>query len=138
MRTHVVFVSGHFPPEPGEAAAVGPGRHGRLLAAFLADNLPVYGFTAAAPEAEDWGWRIDLEHAAFPLWVGCGNDREIENGFLCFIEPSRPRIRRWLRTIDTTGPVGRVADALRAILKGSGKIARLRWRAPGEAHTLSP
>ena len=77
--------------------------------------------------AEDWGWRVDVENDAFPLWVGCGNYDDFENGFLCFIAPSKPFVRRWLSRIDTSPTVERLASALETALRQRGDVSRLRW-----------
>jgi hypothetical protein len=47
--------------------------------------------------------------------------------FRSFITPSRPRIWRWLRRIDTRETVERLADALEACVRQSGVAHHLRW-----------
>jgi hypothetical protein len=132
MRTHLEFVSTAFPPEPGEDEQVNPGLHGKRLAQFLSEELPRHGFAVSRVGPEDWGWRIDLENPVFPLWLGCGNYQEYANGFLCFIEPSRPFVRRLLKKIPTTDTVERLAAALQMILEQSGKAQQMRWWSEGE------
>ena len=127
MRTHLEFVSTAFLPEPGEDEQVNPGRYGKRLAQFLSEELPRQGFAVLRMYPEDWGWGIDLENDDFPLWLGCGNYQQYENGFLCFIEPSRPFVRRLLKKIPTTDTVERLAGALQMILERSGKAQRMRW-----------
>ena len=78
------------------------------------------------------GWPIDLENDAFPLWIGCGNYEECEDGFLCFIEPPRPFICRWLKRIPTSETVERLANALEEIVAQSGNARDLRWWTEGE------
>ena len=70
---------------------------------------------------------MDLQNDAFPLWIGCGNYEEYENGFLCFIEPSKPLVRRWLTSIPTSETVERLATAIEQALRQSGKAEDLRW-----------
>ena len=127
MRTHLEFVSTAFPPEPGEDEEVNPGRYGKRLAEFLSGELSRQGYAVLRIYPEDWGWRIDLENGDFPLWLGCGNYQQYENGFLCFIEPSRPLVRRLLKKIPTTDTVERLAEALQMILARSGKAQQMRW-----------
>lgn len=134
MRTHVEFCSDSFPAYPGEDEEVNPGRYGKRLAEFLAGQLPRYGFKVRGIGAEDWGWMVELENERFPLWVGCGNYEEGENAFLCFIEPSKPYVRKWLTKIPTSEVVERVATALEASLQGGG-VTRLRWWTEDEAQT---
>lgn len=133
MRTHLEFISTAFPPEPGEDETINPGLHGKRLAEFLSRELPRHGFTVTRMYPEDWGLALDLENRDFPLWTGCGNYQEYENGFLCFIEPSRPFVRRWLRRLPTADTVERLADALQTILERSGKAQQMRWWTEAEA-----
>jgi hypothetical protein len=133
MRTHVEFLSIDFPSYENEDEQINPGRYGKRLADFLAEGLPAYGFKVMCVGAEDWGWMVELENDAFPLWVGCGNDEEVENGFLCFIEPSKPIVRKWLSKIDTTSTVERLAFAIEALLQGGGKVSKLCWMSTNHA-----
>jgi len=127
MRTHVEFRSDALPAEPGEEEAINPGRWGAALARYLAAQLSAHGLAAGEPYAEDWGYGISLANADFPLWVGCGNYEEYPDGFLCFIEPRVPTIRKLFRKIDTSSRVGAVADALDAALRAHPRIRDLRW-----------
>jgi hypothetical protein len=133
MRTHLEFRSTEFPPMPGEEGQINAGRYGRRLANLLSQELPQQGFEVTAVTPEDWGWRIDIESETFPLWIGCGNYEEYEDGFLCFIEPSRPWIRRRLMRVSTTTTVERLARAIDSILAGSGKADHMRWWTEAEA-----
>ena len=127
MRSHVEFRSTAFPPYPGEEDEINPRRHGKRLAEFLIEELPQRGFKVLGTSAEDWGWRINLENATFPLWVGCGNYGEGGDAFLCFIEPSKPVLRKWFTKVETADVVERVASALEASLHKSGKVLGIKW-----------
>ena len=129
MRTHVEFRSNASPAEPGEEETINPGRWGKLLAGYLHRQLKQRGFQLKeAIGFEDWGCRVELEQTPFPIWIGCGNYEEYPDGFLCFIEPSKPTIRKSLfKKIDTTTEVERLADALDAILQSDPEIRGIRW-----------
>jgi hypothetical protein len=133
MRTHVEFLSNDFPSHENEDEQINPGRYGKRLADFLAERLPACGFKVRCVGAEDWGWMIELENEAFPLWVGCGNDEEVDNGFLCFIEPSTPIVRKWFSKIDTRSTVESLASAIEALLQSGGKVSKLCWRSTNDA-----
>ncbi len=137
MRTHLSFRSDDFPACEGEDAAVNPGRHGKRLADFLAAGLPAHGFAATSVGAEDWGWMVELENEAFPLWIGCGNDDDVDNGFLCFIEPSKPFVRKWFSRIPTEpvveAPCLGTGDAAAAKRQGVGAAVVGRGRGAGPA-----
>jgi hypothetical protein len=106
---------------------VNSGRYGKQLASYLAQELPRHGYEVANVAHEDWGWRVDLKHESFPLWIGCGNYEEYEDGFLCFIEPSRPYVRRWFRRINTTEVVEALAQALEHVIACDRSTRQLRW-----------
>lgn len=128
MRTELEFTSDAFPAFPDEGVPGNPGRHGRRLAEYIAKELPRRGFQVRAIGPKDWGWFIEIENAAFPVTVGCGNVDDAPGEYTCFITPARPMIRRWFfRTIDTRDVVGRLGDALQAILDTSGLVRNLRW-----------
>jgi hypothetical protein len=128
MNAALEFVSAHFPADPDEEELINPGRWGRRLAAFLAEGLRTRGLCADVPRPTDWGWRIDVAAGApFRLWIGCCNLDESGEGYLVFVEPSRPHVRRLFRKLATAPYVEPIAEALRAALAESGKVSELRW-----------
>lgn len=130
MRTHVEFRSDAFPAEVGEEALINPGRWGKVLADYLRAELSARGLVGPLPYAEDWGWAIPLDNPDFSLWVGCGNYEERPDGFLCFIEPSKPYVRRYLRRIDTRSKVEAVAAAIDGALRANLRIREILWWTP--------
>ena len=135
MRTHVEFRSTGFRAYENEDEQINPGVFGKRLADFFAAGLPAQGFKVRCVGAEDWGWMVELENETFPLWIGCANYDEFENGFLCFIEPSKPFIRKWFKKIDTCATVERLALAIETLLLGSGQVSQLRWWSVDEIGT---
>jgi hypothetical protein len=127
MRTHVEFRSDAFPAQPGEDDQVNPGRWGKSLADYLRAEFTARGFSGGDPYAEDWGWGVPIDNEGFPLWIGCGNYDEYPDGFLCFIEPSTPVIRKLFRKIETAAQVEAVAAALDAALSSHPGVHHLRW-----------
>ena len=98
--------------------------------------MPKHGLSVTDCYDEDWGWEIEFEHAGFPLRLGCGNmDEEVGAGeaaaFCCFITPSRATLRplkRLFRAVDTRPAVGRLADALDAVLRAHPQISDIEWQ----------
>ena len=129
MKTHVEFISDAFPSYPDEDEQINPGIWGKRLAEYLASKLPGYAITPKEPYAEDWGWEIPLENERFKMFIGCGNQQESGgNRFLCFIDPSKPEIRKgFFKKIDTTKDISRVAEALDKILRSHPAIKEIRW-----------
>jgi hypothetical protein len=135
MRTHVEFRSDAFPAQAGEDEQINPGRWGKALADYLRAQLDEAGLVGGAPIAEDWGWLVPIVNDDFPLWVGCGNYEEYPDGFLCFIQPSKPKIRKLFRSIDTTERLAKVADAIDAALRTHWHVRELRWWSDDEARS---
>ena len=132
MRTHVEFRSDAFPAQPGEEEQINPGRWGKALADYLRAALNSHGLLGGEPYAEDWGWAVPLDNDEFPLWIGCGNYEEYSDGFLCFIEPSRPFVRKLFRKIDTTARIEEVAAVVDRALSDHPGIHDLRWWSEAE------
>lgn len=72
------------------------------------------------------GWAVPVRNDKFSLWIGCGNADETD-GFLCFVEPSKPDIRKLFKKIDTAQDVARVTEALERILSSDSEIRDVRW-----------
>ena len=71
--------------------------------------------------------------SGYRLWIGCGNYEEYPDGFLCFIEPSKPFVRKWFRKIDTTdrlSALGHGGTTFSKRSEGAGAgIAETAWGA---------
>ena len=132
MKTLVEFKSDIFPPYDEEEEEINPGIWGKKLAEYLQKNLPNHGVKVTSIGAEDWGWMVELENDEFPLWIGCGHRGGNNNEFLCFIEPSKPLIRKWFKKIDTTVQVSRVSEALKNIFESDPDIRNVRWTSEGK------
>jgi hypothetical protein len=133
MKTHVEFRSDAFPPYAGEQEEINPGVWGKRLAEFIHDGLKAQGFDVIEPAAEDWGWMVEIRNHAFPLWIGCGNLDGEPDGFLCFIEPSTPFVRKFLyKKIPTEAEVSRVQKALETILSDENSIRDVHWSSKDE------
>ncbi len=128
MKTHVEFRSDKFPAYPGEEEEVNPGLWGKRLADYFHHKLRDQAIETDEIFAEDWGWVVPIRHDIFAMWVGCGHYQEYPDGYLVFVEPSKPTIRtRLFKKIDTTSDVARVADAIDRILKSDPDIHDIRW-----------
>ena len=127
FRTHVEFRSSKFPPYDDEEGQVNPKRYGRRLAEYIRQHLVESGLQCDDIRAEDWGWVVPVRNDTFNLWVGCGNYEEYQDGFLCFIEPSKPVIRTMFKKVDTTPQVTRLADTINRILTSDSEIRDVRW-----------
>ena len=128
MKTQVEFRSDKFPAYKNEEQEINPGRYGKRVAEFLAAGLRSHGFETEELIAEDWwGWVVPIKNDGFKLWIGCGNYEEYPDGFLCFIEPHTPLIRKLFKKIDTQSRVEALQKAMDAVLSESAGIRDKRW-----------
>jgi hypothetical protein len=127
MQTHVEFRSDRFPPYDGEEEQVNPEMWGKRLAEFLRDGLRGEGIQTGEPIAEDWGWMLPIVNERFRLWIGCGRYQEYPDGFLCFIEPHKPFVRKLLSKIDTTQTIAALQRAMDKRLTENACVRAKRW-----------
>jgi hypothetical protein len=127
MKTQVEFRSSKFPPYEGEEAQINPGLWGKRLAEYLQQKLRAQGVEAGEIYSEDWGWAVPIKNESFPLWIGCGHQYGDEDVFVCFLELSKPVIRKLFKRIDTTQEVGHLSEALETILASDPDIREVQW-----------
>ena len=127
MHTHVEFRSNRFPALDGEEKLINPGLWGKQLADFLRAGLRGQGFETGEPVAEDWGWFVPVANKSFRLGIGCGRYEEYDNGFLCFIEPHTPFVRKFLRKIDSRERILSLQQAIDKVLAESEGITSRHW-----------
>ena len=123
MRTHLQFrnptlVDQHL--ENDQSA-------GLALARWIGCGLTDHGIVVNRPVQEDWGWLVKIENAPSTLWIGCGHHLDHRDGHLCFIEPSRPWVRRWFKRIDMRDTIARIAQALEATIRSHPASTDIRW-----------
>ena len=128
MKTPVQFEfrSNKFPPYDGEPEQINPGLWGKRLAEYVKEKLAAIGIETGEIIMEDWGCLLPVRNDAFALSVACGHQYGDDDEFLCFIEPSKPVIRKLFRRIDTTQEVGRLSTALEKIFRSDPDIRELR------------
>jgi hypothetical protein len=125
--TYVEFRSDRFPAYNGEEQQINPDLCGKRLAEFLCTRLLAEGVQTEEPASEDWGWYIDVVNDGFRLWIGCGHYQEYPDGYLCFIEPHTPHVRKFFRKIDVRDRVSWLQRALDKILTEDDGIRQKRW-----------
>ena len=127
MKTQVEFRSSKFPPYEGEEAEINPGLWGKRLAEFWVRKLAEQGIAAETIIAEDWGYYIPIRNEGFKLALCCGHQNGDDDEFLCFTDPSTPRLRKFFKTIDATEALTRLTGAMQTILSSDPDIKDVRW-----------
>jgi hypothetical protein len=127
MLTHVEFRSDNFPAYEGEEKEINPDLWGKRLAEFVREKLVAEGFETEEPLIEDWGVRINVVNDGFSLWIGCGHYQDYPDGYLCFIEPHTPYVRRLFKKISTRERIASLQHALDKILVETDGIRDKHW-----------
>jgi hypothetical protein len=127
MKTHVEFRSDKFPPYEGEEEQINPDLWGKRLGEYLKEKLSIEGIETGELSLEDWGWCLPVKNESFSMWIGCGHYQEYPNGYLCFVEPGKPFVRKLFKKIKTTQEVNRIVEALDKILTSEPDITDLKW-----------
>lgn len=138
MKTVVEFRSDRFPAYDSEDEQINPGRFGKRLADFISEGLAKQGFEAEELIAEDWGWVIPIKNESFRLWIDCANYEEYPDGFLCFIKPNKPFVRRFLKKIPTRDRVESLQAALDKTLSEEAGIRAKKWWTDEEFNKPKP
>lgn len=128
-KTHIEFRSDSFPQTSKEKEEWDEQVGGILLSQYLTAELEKHGIEVSGGIAEDWGYLISLSDENFSdIWIGCNHYLEYENGFLVFIHPSKPIIRKWLfKKIDISEQLTILANILNEILMANPEIYAQRW-----------
>jgi hypothetical protein len=128
LLTHVEFRCDLFSSYESEEEGVNfETVWGKRLAEFLHGELRAEGFETEEPFAEDWGWILPIANDRFSLWIGCGNYEEYPDGYLCFIHPDKPFVRRFFKKIDTRPRLTQLQRALDKVLTTTPGIHDIKW-----------
>ena len=69
----VTFQTDFFKRVHGEEEETNPGRYGKALAQWLAENLRERDVAVEDVLHEDFGWVVMVSRKPYVLWLGCGN-----------------------------------------------------------------
>lgn len=130
MRYKVEFISKKFPSYQSEEEGVNyhVGVYGKRLAEYLKAKLTLKGIDVRTIYPEDWGWCVEINHSSdFLHFIGCSCYDEAENGFICFLEPNKPFIKKWFRKIDVSATLEKSRKALDEILHEDKDIENIQW-----------
>lgn len=128
-KTHIEFRSDRFPQTPQEKEEWDEQVGGILLAQYLTAELEKHGIEVSGFNIEDWGYLISLSDEQFSdISIGCNHYLEYENGFLVFIHPYKPIIKKWFfKKIDISEQLTILSNILNEILTTNPEIYAQRW-----------
>ena len=129
LKTHIEFRSDNFPQTAEEKEEWDGQIWGHTLAKFLSEELPKHGVNVLDFVNEDWGYLIPLADEKFKdIWIGCNHYQEYKNGFLVFINPSKPIVKKgFFKKIDISEQLIFLATILNEILITNPTIYAQHW-----------
>jgi hypothetical protein len=130
MKTHIEFRSSKFPPYEGEEEEINPGLWGKRLTEYLAAKLEEKGIETEEMSVEDWGCYLPVRNEGFRLALCCGHQNGDADQFLCFTDPSTPKVKKFFRSIDATPQLTRLLESVREILESDSEIRDIVWSEP--------
>lgn len=128
MKTLVEFKASKFPPYEGEEEEINPGIWGKRLAQYLTKHLAKHNIHISEIIAEDWGYYLPIQHERAKIALCCANQGGEREQFVCFIDPSKPKVRRFFGRIDLTPDYQRLYEALKSVLESDPDIRDLVWQ----------
>jgi hypothetical protein len=125
MDTTVVFKTELFQPFLPEDSQVNPKVYGAELAYWLAEELAGKGIYTSYPEYEDWGWFIEFIVEDNEYWLCCGNSKDEENTWTCFLKRhSKGFINKTIAPLEPAIPL---LNAVRLLLEETPQISNIEW-----------
>jgi hypothetical protein len=91
------------------------------------EKLAEHDIAAGPIIAEDWGYYIPIANEGFKLALCCGHQNGDDDEFLCFTDPSTPRVKKFFKTIDATQALTRLTQAMERILSSDPDIRNVAW-----------
>jgi hypothetical protein len=99
---HVIQTTA-FAIEPGEDASTNPGRYGRALANYVADQFRARGEPVEAVIPEDFGWCVLLSQKPAKKFICCGNRDERTDEWMAFAVVEVGLVGRFLGGVSASG-----------------------------------
>jgi hypothetical protein len=135
MSDGYTFKSSRFDIEPGEDEETNPRRYGRQLATWLKSQFEGLGYNVEEVFGDDWGWCVMCQREPFSLWVGCGNQIDLDTASEahpasnasdvvrhCFAVAEVSFFKRIFNKPDTTSALAKLDAELNRILASEPSI----------------
>jgi hypothetical protein len=123
----VSFETDYFQIVPGEDEETNPGRYGKALADWLADELKKLGQPVDEIIPEDFGWVLLASRKPVALWLACANmeGSATEWTVFAFAEPSL--FQRLVSRPDSTEAIDSLWKRVTEIIPTIPRIREVRW-----------
>lgn len=129
MSKQLSFTSTFFKPIAGEEDQTNPGRFGKALAQWIAEELRKAGTAIEGVIPEDFGWVVMVYRKPFPLWIACGNEDGSEERWVMYVVAEPSLFQRVLRRVNPAPAVAELEERLARIVQGAPGASDVSWEA---------
>ena len=123
----VTFQTDFFKPISGEDEETNPGRYGKALAQWLAEQLEKRGVTVEGVIPEDFGWVVMLSRKPYMLWLGCGNTDGTTNEWSVFPVAETSMLQRLFKRVDPAPEIEKLKVHLSELLPSIPGVSNVVW-----------
>lgn len=123
----VTFTTDFFKPIAGEEEETNPGRYGKALAQWLAEQLKERGVSVEGVIPEDFGWVVMVSRKPFLLWLGCGNTDGSTTEWSVFPVAEMSALQRIFKRTDPAPEIEKLKAHLSALVPSIPGVTNVVW-----------
>ena len=123
----VTFTTDFFKPIAGEEEETNPGRYGKALAQWLAEQLKERGVSVEGVIPEDFGWVVMVSRKPFLLWLGCGNTDGSTTEWSVFPVAEMSALQRIFKPADTAPEIEKLKVHLSVLVPSIPGVTNVVW-----------
>ncbi|WP_088887011.1 hypothetical protein [Diaphorobacter nitroreducens] len=123
----VTFTTDFFKPIAGEEEETNPGRYGKALAQWLAQQLKERGVSAEGVIPEDFGWVVMVSRKPFLLWLGCGNTDGSTTEWSVFPVAEMSALQRIFKRTNPAPEIEKLKAHLSALVLSIPGVTNVVW-----------
>lgn len=123
----VTFTTDFFKPIAGEEEETNPGRYGKALAQWLAEQLKERGVSVEGVIPEDFGWVVMVSRKPFLLWLGCGNTDGSTTEWSVFPVAEMSALQRIFKRADTAPEIEKLKVHLSVLVPSIPGVTNVVW-----------
>ncbi len=123
----VTFTTDFFRPIAGEEEETNPGRYGKALAHWLAEQLEERGVPVEGVIPGDFGWVVMVSRKPFLLWLGCGNTGGGTTEWSVFPVAEISTLQRIFKRTDPATEIEKLEAHLSALVPSIPGVTNVVW-----------
>jgi len=125
--SQVTFTTDFFKPIAGEEEETNPGRYGKALAQWLAEQLKERDVSVEGVIPEDFGWVVMVSRKPFLLWLGCGNTDGSTTEWSVFPVAEMSALQRIFKRVDPAPEIEKLKVHLSVLVPSIPGVTNVVW-----------